>query len=131
MQQAVLFSLCFNQGSESCSFFSLCSDQCLTCKIQQAWFQSKELISLFIKNQELNIGYIGEIFGKEKFPFVTSVQNQQGLLLEKDVSILPQFGGGEIQTQGTWEGYYPNTLCSKIGKTTKNPPFLKDKRLRS
>lgn len=67
--------------------------------------------------QELNISHIGEILGKEKFPSVTSVQNQHVLLLEKDTSTFPQIGSGEIQAQGTWEGCCPNTLHSKTEKT--------------
>lgn len=72
-------------------------------------------MDLFVleKPQELNISHRGEIFGKEKFPSIASVQNQQVLLLGKDVCTLPPIGSGEIQAQGTWEGryhrsHYPN-----------------------
>lgn len=72
---------------------------------------------LFVRRKHgLKNSYIGEIFGKETFPSVTSVQNQHILLLEKDDSVFPQIGRGETQAWGTCEGCCPNTLRFKTEK---------------
>jgi len=72
----------------------------------------------------LKNNYIGEIFGKEKLPSVTSVQNQHNIWLEKDNSHLPRLGVVKSMPREFVKDVIP-TLHFKMEKN----PLFKGKRL--